>query len=108
MIDQGLDALAVEKVLGRSRENIWWNKRDGLHCAPLFNSHINAQSALTGRELSDLLEDEIERRGLLDGYAAALLSMKTESGYIQGDHAFLIRATPAQRRDAALKVAGNL
>ena len=110
MIDQGLDALAVEKVLGRSRENIWWNKRDGLHCTPLPNSHINAQSALTGRELSDLLEDRIEERGLQEQYIQALDKLVTYERR-EGWEWFrwgILRATPAQRRDAALKATGNL
>ena len=85
MTDRELDALAAEKILGSGVDII-----------------------IDRAELALLLEDEIERRGLIDDYAMALLSMKTESGYTPGDHSFLIRATPAQRRDAALKVAGNL
>ena len=85
MTDRELDALATEKILGGG--------------AGIISDRA---------ELAALIEDEIERRGLLDDYATALLSMKTESGYIQSDYAFLIRATPAQRRDAALKATGNL
>ena len=87
MRDRELDALAVEKILG------------------------NGVGIISDRaELALLLEDRIEERGLQEQYIQALDKLVTYERR-EGWEWFrwgILRATPAQRRDAALKATGNL
>ena len=95
MTDRELDALAVEKVLGNLG---------------------NGYGPISGDdELALLLEDQMEDRGLIEKYINELTDIvKADFSMHAQDTAFevnvwlLIRATPAQRRDAALKATGNL
>jgi hypothetical protein len=50
-----------------------------------------------------LLEDYIAQHNLRDQYAAAVLAQKETSGFLEGDHWFLLRATPQQRAQAFLQ-----